>query len=64
MGHIYWGNINIIKKNTKAPNDASKEVGLKVNIEKTMCMLLSHHQNAWKNYNIRWLTEPLKMRHS
>jgi hypothetical protein len=31
----------------------SKEVGLEVNTEKTTYMLLSHHQNAGQNYNIR-----------
>jgi hypothetical protein len=61
MIQIYWGNINTIKKNKKAPTDAGKKVGLTVNTEKTKCILLSHHQNAGENYNIRQLTEPLKM---
>jgi hypothetical protein len=33
--------------------DASKEVGLEVNAEKTKCMLLSHHQNAGQSHNIK-----------
>jgi hypothetical protein len=36
-------NIDTIKKNTQTLIDASKEVGLKVNIEKTNSMLLSYH---------------------
>jgi hypothetical protein len=36
-------NINIIKKNTQTTNDAGKEVGLEVNVEKTKYMLLSCH---------------------
>jgi hypothetical protein len=39
-------NINAIKKNTETLIDASKEVGLEANTEKTKYMLLSRHQNA------------------
>jgi len=39
-------NINTIKKNTEALSDANKEVGLKVNTEKTKYTFMSHHQNA------------------
>jgi hypothetical protein len=33
--------------------DASKEVGLEVNTEKTKYMLLSSHQNAGQNHEIK-----------
>jgi hypothetical protein len=33
--------IMTIKKKTETLIDASKEVGLEINVEKTMCMLLS-----------------------
>jgi hypothetical protein len=33
--------------------DASKELGLEVNTEKTKYMLLSHHQNAGQSYGIK-----------
>jgi hypothetical protein len=33
--------------------DASKEVGLDINIEKTRYMLLSRHQNAGQNRDIK-----------
>jgi hypothetical protein len=33
--------------------DASKEVGLEVKAEKTKYILLSHHQNAGQNHNIK-----------
>jgi hypothetical protein len=37
-----WGeNIGTIEKNIEAPLDASKEVGLEVNPEKSKCMLMS-----------------------
>jgi hypothetical protein len=46
--NLLGGNIYSIKKNTLTLTDASKEVGLEVNAEKTACkcMLLSRHQNA------------------
>jgi hypothetical protein len=44
--------------------DAGKEVGLQVNAEKTKYMLLSHHQNAGQNYNIKIGNNVLEMWHS
>jgi hypothetical protein len=42
-------NMDTIKKNT----DASKEIGLEINVEKTKCMLLSRHQTAGQNRDIK-----------
>jgi hypothetical protein len=42
-------NIDIVKKNTATVIDASKEVGLEINLEKTKYMSLSHHQYARTN---------------
>jgi hypothetical protein len=42
-----------IKKTTETSIDASKEVGLEVNTEKTKYMLLSRHQNAGQNHGIK-----------
>jgi hypothetical protein len=50
---FYADNVNTIKKNTKTLIDASKEVGLEVNTEKTKHMLMSRHQNAGDNRNIK-----------
>jgi hypothetical protein len=44
--NLLGDNIDTIKRNTQILIDASKEVGLKVNTEKTNYMLLSHHQTA------------------
>jgi hypothetical protein len=42
-----------IKKNMEPLIDASKEVGLEVNTEKTKYMLLSRHQNAGQSDDIK-----------
>jgi ribosomal protein S2 len=46
-------NINIIKKNAVAVLDASKEIGLEVNSEKTKYMFMSHHQTAGQSSYIK-----------
>jgi hypothetical protein len=46
-------NIGIVKKNTETLFEASKEVGLEINVEKSKNMLLSRHQKAKKNHNIK-----------
>jgi hypothetical protein len=50
--NILGDNIDIINKNTHALIDASKEVGLEVNKEKTKYMLVSRDQNAGENRKI------------
>jgi hypothetical protein len=47
------GNLDNIKKNTETIIDAGKEVGLEVNTENTKYMLLSRHQNAEQNHDIK-----------
>jgi hypothetical protein len=46
-------NIDTIKKNTEIIIDASKEVGLKINLEKTKYMLVSRHWNAGQNHDMK-----------
>jgi hypothetical protein len=51
--NLLGDNIDTIKKNMGNLIDASNEVGLEVNGEKTKYMLLSHHQNAGHNHDIK-----------
>jgi hypothetical protein len=51
--NLLGDNIYTIKENTKAANDATKKVGLEVTPEKTTYMLMSRHQNAGHNHNIK-----------
>jgi hypothetical protein len=58
--NILEDNIYTIKKNTEILIDASKEVGLEVNTEKTKYMLLPCHQNSGQNYDIKTANQPFE----
>jgi hypothetical protein len=51
--NLLGDDIDTIKKSTETLIDASKEVGLEINIEKTRHMLLSRHQNVGRNRGIK-----------
>jgi hypothetical protein len=51
--NLLGDNIDTINKNTETLTDASKEVGLEVNVEKTQYMLVSQDQNAGQNREIK-----------
>jgi hypothetical protein len=51
--NLLGDNIDTIKKDTETLIDASKWVGLEINVEKTKHMLLSRHHNAGQNRDIK-----------
>jgi hypothetical protein len=51
--NLLVGNIDTIKKNIETLIDASKEVCLEINLEKTKYMLLSHQRNVGQNQDRR-----------
>jgi hypothetical protein len=51
--NLLGDNIDAINKNTQALIDASKEVGVVVNVEKTKYMSVSRDQNAGENREIK-----------
>jgi hypothetical protein len=51
--NLLGDNIDAIKKKHGNLINASKEVGLEVNTEKTKYKLLSRHQNAGQSYDIK-----------
>jgi hypothetical protein len=46
--NLLGDNLDTIKKNIETLIEASKEIGLEINVEKTECKLLSH-QNVGQN---------------
>jgi histidinol-phosphate/aromatic aminotransferase/cobyric acid decarboxylase-like protein len=51
--NILENNVDYIKKHRETLIDASEEVGLEVNAEKTKYVLLFLHQNAGQNHYIK-----------
>jgi hypothetical protein len=51
--NLLGDNIDNIKKNAETLIDASKDVGLEINVDKTKYMLLSRHQNVGQNRDVK-----------
>jgi hypothetical protein len=51
--NLLGDNIDTTEKNAETLIDASKEVGLEINVEKTRYMLLSRQKNVCQNWNIK-----------
>jgi hypothetical protein len=54
-------NIDTIKRNTEALIDVSKEGSQEENAEITKYMLISYHQNARQNHDMKYLMDRSKM---
>jgi hypothetical protein len=50
--NLLGDNIDTIEKNTETLIDASRDVGLEINVEKSKYLLLSRNQNAGQNLDI------------
>jgi hypothetical protein len=49
--------VNAIKENSKTLLEASRDIGLEINAEKTKYMIMSYHLNSGQNQNIRIVNE-------
>ena len=50
---ILGGSIHTLKENAEALVAATREIGLEVNVDKTMYMVMSRDQNAGRIYSVR-----------
>jgi hypothetical protein len=68
MGHIsYWSTLTMLicwetvwiplKENTETLLEASRDVGIEINAEKTKYMIMSRHPNSGRNQNKRTANE-------
>jgi hypothetical protein len=53
LGH----NVNTTKENPETLLEASRDIDLEINAEKTKYMIMSRHQNSGQNQNIRIANE-------
>jgi sorting nexin-29 len=55
--NLLGNSVNTIKENAETLLDASRDIGLEINAEKTKYTIMSHHQNSGQNKNIKTANE-------
>jgi hypothetical protein len=53
---VYAGDVNLLGNSIniiEILSEASRDIGLEINAQKTKCVIMSHHPNSGQNQNLR-----------